>query len=259
MRIRSMRSRLYLLFSLTFIVLLAFPAMALALEASPTGSVTSTPTIQSDQADYPPGATVTLTGSNWQPGESVHISVNDTYGASWARNVDVNANANGEITDSFNLPEWFVSDYDVTATGTQSGTVRTTFTDANPSGILVNPTSRSVTQGQSATYDVTVQMGGNSSNCTTTLSASGLPTGATASFSGANPRTGNTNYTSTMTISTTASGPASGKTPTGSHTFNVQMTRGSDCQGSGNFSQALTLVVNSANQAPVANAQSVTT
>ena len=245
-------SRFYLLFTLTFVVLLAFPSMALALEASPTGSMISAPTIQSDMADYPPGATVTLTGSNWQPGESVHISVNDTYGASWARNVDVSANANGEITDSFNLPEWFVSDYDVTATGTQSGTVRTTFTDANPSGISVNPTSRSVTQGQSATYDVTVQMGGSASNCTTTLSASGLPTGATASFSGANPRTGNTNYTSVLTVSTTNA------TPAGTHTFNVQMTRGADCQGTGNFSQQLTLVVNSANRAPVANAQSIT-
>ena len=41
------------------------------------------PTIQSDKADYAPGELVTLTGSGWQPGESVHIVVNDTYGASW--------------------------------------------------------------------------------------------------------------------------------------------------------------------------------
>src|SRR5437016_711101 len=42
------------------------------------------PTISTDQADYAPGATVTLTGANWQPGESVHISVNDNVGQTWS-------------------------------------------------------------------------------------------------------------------------------------------------------------------------------
>ena len=38
------------------------------------------PAITTDQTDYPPGATVTLTGSGWGPGESVHLFVNDTVG-----------------------------------------------------------------------------------------------------------------------------------------------------------------------------------
>src|SRR5215217_6997491 len=117
-----LRSKVTLLFMTCAVILFVFPAMA---------SAQGAPTIQSDQADYPPGATVTLTGSNWQPGESVHINVNDTYGATWSHSADVTADASGNITDSFNLPNAFVSDYDVTATGAQSGVATTSFTDAN--------------------------------------------------------------------------------------------------------------------------------
>ena len=62
------------------------------------------PTIASDLEDYPPGGLVTLTGANWQPGEVVHIFVNDDWGSSWNRHFDVMADANGTITDQFNLP-----------------------------------------------------------------------------------------------------------------------------------------------------------
>ena len=84
------------------------------------------PTIQSDLEDYPPGGLVTLTGANWQPGESVHIFVNDDFGSSWSRNVDVLADASGNITDQFNLPNWFVAVYSVVATG-PSGSATTRF------------------------------------------------------------------------------------------------------------------------------------
>ena len=110
MRTKSLRSRLYLLFSLTFVVLLVFPAMGFAETLSPDGTTsTSMPSIQSDKDDYPPGATVTLTGSGWQPGEAVHIYVNDDQGQTWSRDADVSADANGNITDQFNLPDWFVA------------------------------------------------------------------------------------------------------------------------------------------------------
>ncbi len=95
--------------------------------STPTG----TPTIQSDLADYPPGGLVTLTGSGWQPGESVHIYVNDDWGSSWSRNVDVTADASGDILDQFNLPNWFVAVYRVVATGAESGLASTSFTDAS--------------------------------------------------------------------------------------------------------------------------------
>jgi len=103
--------------------------------SGPSGTTGATdpvraPTITSDKADYPPGATVTLTGTNWANGELVHIVVNDTLGQTWKHVADVTADVGGSLTDVFSLPNYFVSDYDVTATGPTSGTATTTFTDA---------------------------------------------------------------------------------------------------------------------------------
>jgi hypothetical protein len=118
---------------MAFVLMLSMPAMAFAQEqtdASSGGS--SAPTIQSDKEDYPPGGHVVLTGSNWQPGESVNIYVNDDEGKTWSRNVDVTADQSGNVRDEFDLPDWFVATYKVTATGAQSGAVATTtFTDGN--------------------------------------------------------------------------------------------------------------------------------
>ncbi len=106
-------------------------------EPSPS---TAAPTIASDLADYPPGGLVTLTGSNWQPGETVNIFVNDDWGSSWSRNVDVVADADGNITDQFNLPNWFVAEYAVVATGEVYGRAYTRFTDGNVK-VEVEPTN----------------------------------------------------------------------------------------------------------------------
>ena len=99
-------------------------------EPTPTAPAAA-PTISSDQADYPPGAVVTLAGSNWQPGEYVHVYVNDDVGSTWNRHADLVADAGGRITDQFTLPDWFVATYRVTAGGSVSGTATTTFTDGN--------------------------------------------------------------------------------------------------------------------------------
>jgi hypothetical protein len=89
------------------------------------------PTIASDKPDYYPGELVTLTGSNWQGDSQVQIFVNDDFGSSWSRLVTVPV-VDGNITDSFNLPSWFVAVYTVTATGLDTGrTATTTFTDAD--------------------------------------------------------------------------------------------------------------------------------
>ncbi len=74
-------------------VALAFASAAFALGFAVTANAQEEsgsdpqPTIQSDEVDYPPGGTVVLTGSNWQPGESVNI-VDDDDGVSergWQR------------------------------------------------------------------------------------------------------------------------------------------------------------------------------
>src|SRR3954447_11837235 len=94
------------------------------------------PMVWSDKADYAPGERVALNGTNWTPGESVHIRVNDDTGSSWARDVDVTADEFGRITDEFNLPSWFVAQYRVTATGASGAVATRSFTDGNVSFAL---------------------------------------------------------------------------------------------------------------------------
>ena len=111
------------------LALLVLPAAAAAsdpfgdLTGSSTGALGS-PTISSDKADYAPGETVILTGDNWLPGEHVHITVNDSVGQTWIRESDVNADSSGSIRDEFQLPDSFIAEYAVTATGDASGTAR---------------------------------------------------------------------------------------------------------------------------------------
>jgi hypothetical protein len=124
-----MRTRLRSKITLLFVVcavLIAIPGAAAL--AQDTGTPAA-PTIQSDKADYAAGELVTLTGSGWLPGESVNINVNDDVGQSWNRNVNVTADQSGNITDQFNLPDWFVATYSVKATGASGAVATTTFTD----------------------------------------------------------------------------------------------------------------------------------
>jgi hypothetical protein len=110
--------------------LIAFSSLGLA-QAAAAAEPGTPPWIRSDKDDYPPGALVQLTGGDWQPGEAVHVVVNDDQGRTWERAVDVVAGDSGDISDSFNLPDWFVATYQVLATGELSGTAVTGFTDGN--------------------------------------------------------------------------------------------------------------------------------
>jgi hypothetical protein len=97
------------------------------------------PWVASDKADYAPGSTVHLTGGGWQPGEAVEVVTNDSIGNSWMKTDNVTADDTGAITDDVVLPNYFISDYSVTATGAQSGTATTNFTDA--ASLTLSPTS----------------------------------------------------------------------------------------------------------------------
>ncbi|MDQ3777641.1 MAG: cadherin-like domain-containing protein, partial [Actinomycetota bacterium] len=122
----------FLLFVIAALAALVFsPTAGAWIGEGGGGGGATAPWIVSDKADYPPGGHVALSGGGWQPGESVHISVNDDAGQTWSRNVDVTADGTGAIGDEFDLPGWFVAVYSVTATGERSGTATTTFTDGN--------------------------------------------------------------------------------------------------------------------------------
>ena len=98
--------------------------------------------------------------------------MNDNWGSSWSRNVDVTADANGNISDQFNLPNWFAAFYGVVATGS-SGVATTTFTDKNVRLTSPDPTrfpasgSQSIAPGATHNFSATIEEAGG--NGTTTI------------------------------------------------------------------------------------------
>jgi hypothetical protein len=128
--------------------------------ANPSANTLPAQTIQSEEADHAPGKTITITGSHWQPGESVHINVNDNQGNTWSLDVDVTADASGQIQDKIQLPDWFAATYKVTAMGTQSGVATTSFIDGNVSFRSTYPAPASWT------VNYTTHGGGSTTNNT---------------------------------------------------------------------------------------------
>ncbi|MGN6380959.1 MAG: MBG domain-containing protein, partial [Gaiellales bacterium] len=110
--------------------MLVFPAAASAMIDQQVSAPPS-PTVWTDKSDYNPGATVTLFGAGWTPGETVHVFVNDADGQTWSYTNDVTVSDVGEFSHQFALPTWFVAAYTVTATDDAGQSVTTSFTDGN--------------------------------------------------------------------------------------------------------------------------------
>jgi len=93
------------------------------------------PTVQADQSDYPPGTTVTITGSGFQPNETITIQLVEAPLVDMHGPYMVQADANGNFVDTSFMTD--VHDVDIrfylSATGGTSGFVaQNTFTDASP-------------------------------------------------------------------------------------------------------------------------------
>ena len=132
-----------------------------------TNMAASTPWIQTDKADYTPGSTVHLTGGNWQPGEDVQVSTNDTVGNTWSQTDHVTADGGGNIADDIVLPNYFISDYGVTATGSVSGATTTAFTDKSQTTDELSSSGNPSVSGSSVTFTATE----------TGIPSAGTPTG----------------------------------------------------------------------------------
>ena len=174
--------------SLLLGVILATAMLCMTGVASATLDTTS-PSIQSDKADYAPGSTVTLDGGNWVAGDTVHIFVDDSSNHTWQHSADVTADASGGIHYVFTLPTTFVSDYSVTATDAATGdSAATSFTDASLSILNTDGSapSTTATQGNQRTYKSVIQGGGNGCENNVTWSATNatvLPTSTTVGSS----------------------------------------------------------------------------
>jgi hypothetical protein len=212
-------------------------------EPTPNGTVAAPPSvafattttedglsISTDKDDYQPGDVVHFTGYGWQAGDVLDIVLTDDPLTHDPHTWTVEVGADGMFHDQ----TYVVDEGDLNVAFTLVATSRATgrsltvnFTDSQPTSVTLSPTSQLVTPGNSAVYQVTVAMGGNTNACTVTLSVpTTLPTGATAAITGgANPfTTTNDDFTRTLTISTTSGTPAS------TTVFTVQTAKGSDCQ-----------------------------
>ena len=145
---------------LKLVLVMSFACMAMMAQAQ---------TLTSDQADYAPGTTATLTGSGFQAGETVTLLVLHYDGTSdggadhqpW----QVTADSLGNFVTTWHVCEddCVGSTLRATADGQSSGLhAEAVFTDANTS--LSNPTPTSAVYGSTITVSSTLtQQGGNGS------------------------------------------------------------------------------------------------
>jgi hypothetical protein len=198
---------------------IAFAAVLLVALALQGMAVAQSATVMTDQSDYAPGQIVTITGSGWQPGETVTLQLVESPLIDTHPDLSAVADADGNIFNNEFSPDQHDLNitFALTATGNTSGLqAQTTFTDASHILTVVagaqSPTAVAP-GGTAATYAISFTSNGSGADPVTLSVTSGLPAGASASFS---PNPVDVSATSTLTITTT------GSTPTGTFTFTIQ-------------------------------------
>jgi phosphotransferase system IIA component len=208
------------------------PADGLAVVAGGTGLKSSAlagfATLKTDEEDYPPGRTVTITGSGWKPGEWVTLVLREWPLLDEHPLQMVQADGSGNIISTEFAPDqhdigirFYVFAYG------EDSQAQTTFRD-NPriGSVTVGSQTGTLISGTvgSVTYTVTPIRAANGTVNGTLSVTSGLPAGVSAGFS---PSTwtsngGNAFPPSTLTLTTSAS------TPAGTYTFAVLAADGAD-------------------------------
>src|SRR5207245_2236405 len=131
-------------------------------------------TITTDAADYPPGTSVNITGSGWQPGETVSLTLlespyYDTHGPYTAV-----ADSNGRISNSDFAPD--EEDLNIRFYLTARGSVsqaQATFTDGNATSVTGKVTDFSTGRPISGATVACDTTGGCNGTFSTTTDASG--------------------------------------------------------------------------------------
>jgi Bacterial Ig-like domain (group 3)/Bacterial Ig-like domain/Galactose oxidase, central domain len=113
-------------------------------------------TVKTDQADYAPGSIVTITGSGWQPGETVTLTLLEAPLIDTPPTMTAVADANGNILNNQFSPDLYDVNvrFYLTAVGSQSGfQAQNTFTDGTPKITNVSISPFSPNQATSAGVD----------------------------------------------------------------------------------------------------------
>src|SRR6266581_2434773 len=115
-------------------------------------------TVKTDKDDYAPGTTVTITGSGWQPGETVTLTLVESPLTDTHPTMTAVADAFGNISNNQFSPDTYDVDirFYLTATGSQSQ-AQNTFTDANNDAntLTLACISTTLTSGSSTTCTAT--------------------------------------------------------------------------------------------------------
>ena len=123
-----------------------------------TGEYYGYATVKTDREDYWPGEPVTVTGSGWQPGETVTLTISEDADTHYDFTYSAVADAAGNITNSEFAPiqneifQHFGKRFYVTARGAASQALNT-FTDGNGtiSGTVRNSVTNAVIAGATIT------------------------------------------------------------------------------------------------------------
>jgi len=200
-------------------------------------------TVKTDQADYSPGTVVTITGSGWQPGETVTLTLVESPLIDTHTPLTAVADANGNIfNDQFipNAQDVGVRFY-LTASGASSQ-AQTTFTDTTRSNSTTVSCSSPITFGGSTTCTATVTDtdtgGGSAPKGTVSFTTSGSGTFTTSPCTLA--KIGTTND-SNCSVSYSPSSVG-----TGTHTITATFTSGSGDNHTSGTSGTFALTVNKA-------------
>ena len=208
-------------------------------------------TVKTDKDDYAPGTTVAITGAGWEPGETVKLVLHHDPTRDADTELTATATSDGKISNTDFAPANYDIDvrFVLTAIGQISGRrAQTTFTDGNPQTLAIGTQSPNpVAAGSVASYTISLVVGGNTTACTISFAAA--PTGSPAwpaappggyfSFTPASPIT-ITNADVSVALAVTTSAAMTSALP---YQFVVTMTRGANCQGSGDLTATGTLSI----------------
>jgi hypothetical protein len=209
-------------------------ALLLALPLGRTAAAQSA-TVMTDQADYAPGSIVTITGSGWQPGETVTLNFVESPLIDTHPDLYATADNTGNIFNNQFSPDAHDVDvtFTLTATGGTSGLqAQTTFTDGAVTSAIITikksdclTSQTSFNQGDTICASVAeVKSGANSTSYHIQWYAPGATVGTTAP-------TRDTTKTVTATETDTDSFITSGATPTGTWTVVTCLNSGTCTAG----------------------------